>query len=67
MNAQTATEAMARVDYVRTMLKQLQEMARDDGNDMLAYLIEMAYIEAIDIMRHGRMSKRTVDQGDGAA
>jgi len=67
MTAQTASDATETVDYVRTMLKQLQDMARTDGNDMLAYLIEMAHIEANDIVRGVRPSRPDVHNGHNAA
>ena len=51
MNQQAAGDPMETVDYVRSMLKQLQEMARTEGDNMLAYLIEMAHIEANDVLR----------------
>lgn len=34
------------LDYIGTMLGQLQAMSREHGQDMLAYLIDMAQIEA---------------------
>jgi len=67
MTLHTAGDPMETVDYVRSMLKQLQEMARGEGNDMLSYLIEMAHIEANDIVRGVRPSKLAVDKGDSAA
>lgn len=39
------------LDYLQSMLGQLKAMADSEGCDMLAYLIEMAHIEARDIMR----------------
>lgn len=39
------------LDYLQSMLGQLKAMADNEGCDMLAYLIEMAHIEARDIMR----------------
>lgn len=40
-----------RLDYLQSMLGQLKIMADSEGFDMLAYLIEMAQIEARDMMR----------------
>jgi hypothetical protein len=45
------------LDYIQSMLGQLRRMAEDDGCDMLAYLIEMAYVEASDILRGERPSR----------
>ncbi|MFD1746960.1 hypothetical protein ACFSE1_15905 [Rhizobium helianthi] len=42
-------EWRANVAYIRQMLGQLQQVARNEGADMLAYLIEMAYLEAGDL------------------
>ncbi|MGE0281837.1 MAG: hypothetical protein AB7P20_14655 [Rhizobiaceae bacterium] len=67
MNAPAASEARDKVDYVRSMLKQLQDMARAEGNDMLAYLIEMAHIEANDIVRGSRNSKIAFNERHSAA
>lgn len=39
------------LDYVQAMLGQLRTMAEAERCDMLAYLIEMAYVEASDILR----------------
>jgi len=42
------------LDYMQAMLGQLRIMAQAERCDMLAYLIEMAYIEAGDIIRGDR-------------
>ncbi|HEU4987230.1 MAG TPA: hypothetical protein VFT89_09215 [Rhizobiaceae bacterium] len=42
------------LDYMQSMLGQLRSMAEAERYDMLAYLIEMAYIEAGDIIRGER-------------
>ena len=39
------------LDYVQTMLGQLRLMAEAEHCGMLAYLIEMAYVEAGDVIR----------------
>lgn len=44
------------LDYMRGMLAQLQEMAERDQHDMLAYLIGMAHLEAVDQVRSARSS-----------
>jgi len=38
------------LDYIRSMLGQLRIMAEAGRLDMLAFLIEMAYIEASDTL-----------------
>ncbi|MBN7756481.1 MULTISPECIES: hypothetical protein [Alphaproteobacteria] len=51
------------LDYVQAMLGQLRTMALSERCDMLAYLIEMAYLEASDIIRGERPHR--VGQGRG--
>lgn len=53
-----------KLDYVRSMLGQLRKMAEDEHCDMLAYLIEMAYIEASDVI-HNKKELNTRDEGNG--
>lgn len=36
------------LDYVKSMLSELSALARKQQLDMLAYLLEMAYVEAAD-------------------
>ena len=45
------------LDYIQSMLGQLRNMAEAERCDMLAYLIEMAYVEASDIVRGERPSR----------
>ena len=45
------------LDYIQSMLGQLRSMAEAERCDMLAYLIEMAYLEASDIIRGERPSR----------
>ncbi|RUM99430.1 hypothetical protein EET67_00485 [Pseudaminobacter arsenicus] len=45
------------LDYMQSMLGQLRTMAEAERCDMLAYLIEMAYVEASDIVRGERPSR----------
>ncbi|KKX34256.1 hypothetical protein [Rhizobium sp. LC145] len=40
------------ITYIRDMLRQLRNLA--EGEDMLCYLIEMAYVEAGDLHAGGR-------------
>ncbi|MFC5385747.1 hypothetical protein ACFPLB_07165 [Aquamicrobium segne] len=42
------------LDYLQAMLGQLRTMAEAERCDMLTYLIEMAYLEAGDIIRGER-------------
>lgn len=42
------------LDYLQGMLAQLRTMAEAEQCDMLAYLIEMAYLEVTDIVRGER-------------
>lgn len=51
---QRRTDAL---DYMQSMLGQLRTMAESERCDMLAYLIEMAYIEASDIIRGQRPAR----------
>jgi len=44
------------LDYLQSMLAQLRAMAAAERCDMLAYLIEMAYLEATDVARKDRTS-----------
>lgn len=58
---------------MQTMLGQLRTMAEAERCDMLAYLIEMAYIETGDIIRGARparvegAAKPSTDKRDSAA
>jgi len=45
-NAQTEQK----ITYVRQMLGELGSVARNENADMLCYLIEMAYLEAGDVL-----------------
>ena len=45
------------LDYLQSMLGQMRTMAEAERCDMLAYLIEMAYIEASDIIRGERPAR----------
>ena len=42
------------LDYLQSMLAQLRSMAVAAHCEMLAYLIEMAYLEATDVVRKER-------------
>lgn len=54
------------LDYVKAMLGQLRIMADAAHCDMLAYLIEMAHLEANDLLRNERGSKVGCDKRDSA-
>ncbi len=53
------------LDYMQSMLGQMRTMAEAERCDMLAWLIEMAYVEASDIIRGERPLR--VGQEDGHA
>ncbi|MBN9244420.1 MAG: hypothetical protein J0I98_16665 [Mesorhizobium sp.] len=45
------------LDYMQSMLGQLRTMAEAERCDMLAYLVEMAYLEVSDIIRGERPAR----------
>lgn len=55
------------LDYIQAMLGQLRTMADAESRYMLAYLIEMAYIEANDILQCEGSLRIAEDQRDCAA
>lgn len=50
------------LDYLQSMLGQLRTMAEAERCDMLTYLIEMAYVEASDIIRGERPARVQQDK-----
>lgn len=42
------------LDYLQSMLRELRTLAAAERCDMVAYLIEMAYVETSDIIRGER-------------
>lgn len=44
-----ASDGAENIAYIRQMLGELRQVARQEGAEMLCYLIEMAYVEAGDI------------------
>lgn len=71
---QAATQAMERIrstrrtetlDYVQALLGQLRDLAAAERLDMLTYLIEMAYVEASDIIRGERPPRAPGKGGSG--
>lgn len=57
MRQQIAGRRVDTLDYVHSMLAQLRTMAEGEKCQMLAYLIEMAYLEATEVMRVTRPSR----------
>ena len=57
MQSQPGRKRTDTLDYIQSMLGQLRNMAEAERCDMLAYLIEMAYVEANDIVRGERPSR----------
>jgi hypothetical protein len=53
------------LDYMQSMLGQLRTMAEAERCDMLAYLIEMAYVEVSDILRGDRPLRVQGGERDG--
>jgi hypothetical protein len=51
------TKEMQTLDYIQSALLSCREQAAGDRHVMLAYLIEMAYVEASDLLR--RMNEAT--------
>ncbi|KQZ13056.1 MULTISPECIES: hypothetical protein [unclassified Mesorhizobium] len=54
------------LDYMQSMLGQLRTMAEAERCDMLAYLIEMAYVEASDIIRGERPTRIRENSSPGS-
>jgi hypothetical protein len=61
MHSQAGKKRADTLDYIQAMLGQLRTMAQGERCDMLAYLIEMAYVEVSDIIR-GERPARVRDQ-----
>ena len=61
MQPQPGRKRSEALDYIQSMLGQLRSMADKERYDMLAYLIEMAYVEASDIVR-GEKPSRIAEQ-----
>lgn len=67
MRQQPNRRRVETLSYVQSMLGQLRIMVDAERCDMLSYLIEMAYVEASDIIRGDRPLRVREDQRDGAA
>jgi uncharacterized protein (DUF1778 family) len=50
----TSPSRMDKIRYIQAMLGELRTMAEAERSDLLTYMIEMAYIEASDIVRGER-------------
>jgi hypothetical protein len=57
MHSDTMKKRTDTLDNLQQMLGELRIMAEAERYDMLAYLLEMAYIEASDIIRGQRPSR----------
>ena len=53
-SALPSQEAGENIAYIRQMLGEMRTVANNEGADMLRYLIEMAYVEAGDILSGSR-------------
>lgn len=56
-----------RLEYVSAMLAELRQMAGGEECGMLSYLLEMAYIEARDVMERDGTSGRGRNKRDAVA
>lgn len=56
MHAQPGRKHAETLDYIQSMLAQLRKMAEAERCDLLAYLIEMAYLEASNAVASERPS-----------
>ncbi|WP_157015303.1 hypothetical protein [Mesorhizobium xinjiangense] len=53
MMSRQSTSQKERLEFMRSMLVQLRAMADADNHEMLAYLIEMAQLEANEVALQG--------------
>ncbi len=67
MNLQSGKKRIETLDFIQSMLGQLRDMAQGERCDMLSYLIEMAYLEASDILRGERPSQIAREKRDAAS
>jgi hypothetical protein len=67
MHSQAGKKRADTLDYIQAMLGQLRTMAQGERCDMLAYLIEMAYVEASDVLRGERPSRIAEQKRDVAS
>lgn len=52
------TKEMQTLDYIQSVLLSCRDQAAGDRHNMLAYLIEMAYVEASDLLRRLNDTKK---------
>jgi hypothetical protein len=55
------------LNFIQSMLLQLNQMASNERFDMLAYLIEMAYVESGDAMQAVRPHRLDIQKRHSAA
>ena len=69
-NAGSGPKSLAKtkenIAYLRQMLGELRLVAKNEGADMLCYLIEMAYVEAGDLQAGRRPLNITSKPAAGA-
>lgn len=58
---------MDRIAYIEAMLGELRTLAEAERCDLLTYMLEMAYIEASDILQGRRPLRRTGNERDTVA
>lgn len=63
-NEQGKTDVL---EYIASMLRELRQLAQSRNFDMLAYLIDMAQLEASDLMCSEKGSDIRRNQRDSAA
>lgn len=61
MPDQISTRRRETLEYIQSMLGQLRTMAEAERCDMLAYLIEMSYVEVSDTIRGERPQRLARD------
>lgn len=52
------------LDYIQTMLRELYRLAQAERYDILAYMIEMSYIECSDVLRGERPQRLAAPRDD---
>ena len=67
MRPQISKRRTDTLDYIQAMLGQMRTMAEAERCNMLSYLIEMAYVEASDIIRGERPLRVPQHKRDTAA
>lgn len=67
MHPSLGNARLERIRYIQSMLGEMRIMAEAERCDMLTYMIEMAYIEASDIVRGQRPSRIQTEQRNAVA